>query len=201
MGKTVRKKDPISSFFVHESAFIDDDVEIGEGSRIWRMSHISSGSRIGKKCQIGQNCVVGPNVSIGNGVKIQNNVSVYEGVTLEDDVFCGPSMVFTNVFNPRSRIPRMNELRRTHVKKGATIGANATIICGIVIGAYAFIAAGAVVTKDVPDYALMIGNPARLAGWFCQCGLKLTFVDDLSGCSECDAQYVKTYQDKIVHKN
>ncbi len=150
-SKTARK------FFAHDSAFVDEGVEVGEGSSIWHVSHILKGSRIGKSCKIGQNVVIGPNVTIGNGVKVQNNVSVYEGVTLEDYVFCGPSMVFTNVFNPRSEIPRMGELKPTLVKKGATLGANCTIVCGITIGRYAFIGAGAVVTKDVPDYALVAG--------------------------------------------
>jgi UDP-2-acetamido-3-amino-2,3-dideoxy-glucuronate N-acetyltransferase len=158
---------------VHESAFIDEDVEIGEGTSIWHVSHILRHSRIGKDCRIGQNVVVGPNVRVGNGVKIQNNVSVYEGVTLEDDVFCGPSMVFTNVFNPRSEIRRMDELRPTLVRRGATLGANCTIVCGVTIGQYAFVGAGAVVTRDVPDFALVVGNPARIIGWMCACGNRL----------------------------
>lgn len=176
-------------YFAHESAFIDAGVSIGEGSKIWHVSHILEGSHLGKKCQIGQNCVIGPNVEIGEGVKIQNNVSVYEGVTLEDHVFCGPSMVFTNVYNPRSEIRRMDQIRPTLVKKGASLGANCTIICGVTIGAYAFIGAGAVITKDVPDYALMIGNPARLKGWYCQCGIKLNFKNKKAICSVCDRQY------------
>ncbi len=184
----VGKKRP---YFAHDSAFIDEGVEIGAGSKIWHVSHVLEGTRIGKKCQIGQNCVIGPNVTIGNGAKIQNNVSVYEGVTLEDNVFCGPSMVFTNVFNPRSEIPRMQELRKTLVKRGATLGANCTIVCGITIGKYAFIGAGAVVTKDVPDYALVTGNPGRLSGWSCECGVKLSFVEDRGSCPDCDKQYFK----------
>lgn len=162
-----------ANYSVHESAFIDDDVEIGEGTTIWHVSHVMRHSRIGKNCRIGQNVVVGPNVCVGNGVKIQNNVSVYEGVTLEDDVFCGPSMVFTNVYNPRSEIRRMDDLRPTLVRRGATLGANCTIICGITIGQYAFVGAGAVVTRDVPDYALVVGNPARIVGWMCACGNRI----------------------------
>jgi UDP-2-acetamido-3-amino-2,3-dideoxy-glucuronate N-acetyltransferase len=162
-----------TAYFAHESAFIDDNVEIGEGTTIWHVSHILKNSRIGENCRIGQNVVVGPNVRIGNGVKIQNNVSVYEGVTLEDDVFCGPSMVFTNVINPRSEIRRMDELRPTLVQKGATLGANCTVVCGITIGQYAFIGAGAVVTKNVPDFALVVGNPAKVIGWMCVCGNRI----------------------------
>jgi len=180
-----------TKYFVHESAFVDDDVRIGEGTSIWHTSHILKGSQIGKDCKIGQNVVVGPNVTVGSGVKIQNNVSVYEGVTLEDFVFCGPSMVFTNVFNPRSEIPRMKELRRTLVKRGATLGANSTILCGIMIGKYSFIGAGAVVTKDVPDHALIVGNPGRVSGWMCACGVKLIEKGKKSVCPSCDRQYQK----------
>ena len=164
---------------------------MGEGTSVWHVSHVLKGSKIGKSCKIGQNVVIGPNATLGNGVKIQNNVSVYEGVTLEDHVFCGPSMVFTNVFNPRSEIPRMGELKPTLVKKGATLGANCTIICGITIGRYAFIGAGAVVTKDVPDYALVVGAPARMTGWVCECGLKLGWTDDRASCA-CGKQFSKT---------
>jgi UDP-2-acetamido-3-amino-2,3-dideoxy-glucuronate N-acetyltransferase len=182
------------SYFVHESAFVDDEVKIGEGTTIWHVSHILKNSRIGKNCRIGQNVVVGPNVSIGNGVKIQNNVSVYEGVTLEDDVFCGPSMVFTNVFNPRSEIRRMEELRATLVRKGATLGANCTIVCGITIGQYAFVGAGAVVTKDVPDFALVVGNPGRIIGWMCICANRISLNDgyETGTCRECGRTYRKT---------
>lgn len=169
-------------FFAHETAIIDEGAEIGAGTAIWHFSHILKGARIGKNCKIGQNVVIGANVSIGNGVKIQNNVSVYEGVLLEDDVFCGPSMVFTNVLNPRSEIPRRHELKKTLAKKGATLGANSTILCGITIGRYAFVGAGAVVTKDVPGHALVIGNPARAAGWMCRCGMKLKKNDDRYDC-------------------
>ncbi|PIP08259.1 MAG: oxidoreductase [Syntrophobacterales bacterium CG_4_9_14_3_um_filter_49_8] len=191
-----------SSYFVHESSYIDEDVEIGEGTKIWHFSHILRGSRIGRNCRIGQNVVIGPDVTIGDGCKIQNNVSVYEGVTLEDEVFCGPSMVFTNVFNPRSAIPRMDELRPTLIKKGATIGANATIICGHTIGRYAFIGAGAVVTKDVPDYALVASNPGKIIGWICECGVRLNFDDKATGrCKTCNRIYEKinevTLREKI----
>lgn len=167
---------------VHPSAVVDENVEIGQGTRVWHFSHLLSGTRIGANCNIGQNVVIGPEVQIGNGCKVQNNVSVYKGVTLEDDVFCGPSMVFTNVFNPRSNIPRMNEVRPTLVRKGATLGANCTIVCGVTIGAYAFVGAGAVVTRDVPDHALVMGNPARQTGWVCDCGEKL---DENMACPVC----------------
>ncbi|UVT16981.1 MAG: Gfo/Idh/MocA family oxidoreductase [Nitrospira sp.] len=177
-------------YFAHESAFVDDGVEIGEGTSIWHTSHILNGSHIGKHCKIGQNVVIGPRATVGNGVKIQNNVSVYEGVTLEDYVFCGPSMVFTNVFNPRSEIPRMTELRPTLVKRGVTLGANSTILCGITIGQYAFVGAGAVVTKDVPDHALVVGNPGRITGWMCRCGAKLVIKTKKASCPTCGRQYL-----------
>ena len=181
-------------FFVHESSYIDEPCEIGEGTKIWHFSHIMAGSRIGRHCNIGQNVVVSPSVYIGENVKIQNNVSVYTGVILEDDVFCGPSMVFTNVVNPRSHISRKNEYKTTLVQQGATIGANATIVCGVTIGRYAFVAAGAVVTKDVPNYALVIGNPARQTGWMCSCGIKLPFDmaserHDSVSCDTCGKRY------------
>ena len=179
---------------VHSSAFVDEDVEIGTGTSIWHISHILRGSRIGENCKIGQNVVIGPDVTIGNRVKIQNNVSIYKGVTFEDDVFCGPSAVFTNVLNPRSEIPRMEELRPTVVKRGATIGANSTILCGIAIGEYAFIGAGAVVTKSVPPYALVIGNPARIMGWACICGNKLKKRGRLWGCESCHRCYSSVRQ-------
>lgn len=172
--------------FIHPSAFIDEHVEIGAGTKIWHTSHVLQGSRIGKNCSIGQNVVIGPDVSIGGGCKIQNNVSVYKGVTFEDDVFCGPSAVFTNVINPRSEIRRMLEIKATLVRKGATIGANATIVCGNSIGSYAFIAAGAVVTKNVPNHALMAGNPARQTGWICRCGHKLNAKHQ---CPQCGKRY------------
>jgi UDP-2-acetamido-3-amino-2,3-dideoxy-glucuronate N-acetyltransferase len=180
---------PTSRTTIHESAFIDEDTVIGDGTSIWHVSHVLKGSRIGKNCKIGQNVVIGPRSQIGDGVKIQNNVSVYEGVTLEDHVFCGPSMVFTNVHNPRSEIHRMHELRPTLVKQGATLGANCTIVCGTTIGRYAFVGAGAVVTHHVPDYALVVGNPARIVGWMCECGIKLPSQDGPATC-----QCGKTYQ-------
>jgi UDP-2-acetamido-3-amino-2,3-dideoxy-glucuronate N-acetyltransferase len=193
-----------SPYFAHESAFIDEGVEIGEGTSIWHVSHVLKGSRIGQNCKIGQNVVIGPKAVVGNGVKIQNNVSVYEGVTLEDGVFCGPSMVFTNVFNPRSEIPRMHELKTTLVKRGATLGANCTIICGTTIGRYALIGAGAVVSKDIPDYALAVGVPARVTGWVCACGHKLHFdlAQDASQatCSECNLSYERTSDGQIKPK-
>lgn len=179
------------SYFVHHSSYIDDDVKIGDGTKIWHFSHILKGSKIGKNCKIGQNVVIGPDVTIGNHVKIQNNVSVYKGVTLEDGVFCGPSCVFTNVFNPRSHIPRMDQIHPTLLRKGSTIGANATIICGNNIGAYAFIGAGAVITKDVPNYALLYGNPARIRAWICECGEKLDFKKSAAVCKFCKKKYKK----------
>lgn len=194
----------VKGYFAHESAFVDDGVEIGEGSSIWHVSHILKGSRIGKNCKIGQNVVIGPKAVVGDGVKIQNNVSVYEGVTLEDYVFCGPSMVFTNVFNPRSEIPRMNELKTTLVKRGATLGANCTIICGTTIGRYALIGAGATVSKDIPDYALAVGVPARVTGWVCSCGHKLRFAQQQGAaeatCSECQKRYERTTDGKVKPK-
>lgn len=163
----------LSGFFVHGSAEIDDAVTIGAGTKIWHFSHLLKNTVVGEGCNIGQNVVAGPDVRIGNNCKIQNNVSVYKGVTLEDDVFCGPSMVFTNVFNPRSHVRRMDEIRPTLVKKGASLGANSTIVCGVTIGRFALVGAGAVVTRDVPDHALVMGNPARQTGWMCECGEKL----------------------------
>jgi UDP-2-acetamido-3-amino-2,3-dideoxy-glucuronate N-acetyltransferase len=183
----------MADYFVHESSYVDDGCEIGAGTKIWHFSHIMGGSRIGRKCNIGQNVVVSPQCVIGDNVKIQNNVSIYTGVMLEDDVFCGPSMVFTNVVNPRSHVSRKDEYRETLVKRGASLGANSTIVCGHTIGTYAFIGAGAVVTKDVPDYALLVGNPARIAGWMCQCGVKLVSGADLPAgtvtCRVCQSQY------------
>jgi len=184
-------------YFAHETAHIDPGTEIGSGTKIWHFSHILKGSRVGENCKIGQNVVIGPSAVVGNNCKIQNNVSVYTGVVLEDDVFCGPSCVFTNVFNPRSAVPRMDEIRGTVVKKGASIGANATIICGNTIGESAFIGAGSVVTKDIPSHALVMGNPARIAGWMCSCGVKIVFNKDAGKCSSCGAEYVKK-GDKVV---
>ena len=182
---------------IHETACIDEDVTIAPGTHIWHFSHVLKGSHIGKNCRIGQNVVIGPRVTIGDGCKIQNNVSVYEGVTLEDHVFCGPSMVFTNVYNPRCEIPRMDELRPTLVKRGASLGANCTIVCGVTIGSYAFVGAGAVVTRDVPDYALVLGNPARHVGWMCRCGFRLKFEGDEAECSACGSRYSKESSGQI----
>jgi UDP-2-acetamido-3-amino-2,3-dideoxy-glucuronate N-acetyltransferase len=176
-------------YFVHESSYVDAGAVIGEGTRIWHFSHIMSGAVIGKSCSIGQNVNIGSNAVIGNNVKIQNNVSVYDNVTIEDDVFCGPSMVFTNVVNPRSSISRKHEYRDTLVKQGASIGANATVVCGHIIGRYAFIGAGAVVTRDVPDYALLYGNPARQHGWVCKCGVTLTLQGSEATCRTCGDRY------------
>ncbi len=175
-----------SDFFAHETAIIDKGCEIGNGTRIWHFSHILSGSQIGEQCIIGQNVMIGPDVAVGNNCKIQNNVSVFKGVTLEHGVFCGPSVVFTNVYNPRAEIRKMDQVRPTLVRKGATIGANATIVCGNTIGRYAFIGAGAVVNKNIEDHALVVGNPARRIGWVCECGERLA--DDLT-CSECGKSY------------
>ena len=159
--------------FVHESAFVDEGAKIGAGTKVWHFCHVMPGAVVGERCVLGQNVVVMNGTKIGNNVKIQNNVSVYEGVELEDDVFCGPSMVFTNVINPRSHVSRKNEYQRTLVRRGATIGANATVICGVTLGQYCFVGAGAVVTKDVPPHALVTGVPARISGWVCACGEKL----------------------------
>jgi len=175
-----------SKYFIHESSYIDDNCEISEGTKIWHFSHIMKDSKIGKNCNIGQNVVISPGVVIGNNVKIQNNVSVYTGVTCKDDVFLGPSCVFTNVINPRSFIERKNEYKKTLIKEGASIGANATIICGNTIGKYSLIGAGAVVTKDVPDYALIVGNPGRIVGYVCKCGGNL---DENFKCKICNLKY------------
>lgn len=187
-------------FFVHESCYIDSPCEIGAGTKIWHFSHVMANSRIGQRCNIGQNVVISPEVVIGNNVKIQNNVSVYTGCILEDNVFCGPSMVFTNVINPRSHVVRKDEYKTTLVRQGASIGANATLICGITIGQYAFIGAGAVVTRDVPDYGLLTGNPARLRGWLCACGIKLAIGGsrpEQATCRGCGALYEKV-GDRVI---
>ncbi len=191
---------PRPGVFVHSSSFVDDPCEIGEGTKIWHFSHVMKDCRIGRNCNLGQNVMVSPGVTIGNNVKIQNNVSVYTGCMLEDDVFCGPSMVFTNVINPRSHVERKSEYKKTLVKRGASLGANSTIICGITIGAYAFIGAGSVVSRDVPDYALVFGSPAKLRGWVCACGIKIEFgaksPEAKAQCPACGVQYVK--HDEIV---
>jgi len=175
--------------FIHPTAVVDAPSEIGEGTKIWHFSHVLPHSRLGKNCNVGQNVVIGPDVAIGNNVKVQNNVSIYTGVELEDDVFCGPSMVFTNVVNPRSHIIRKHEYRKTLVKRGASIGANATVVCGVTIGQYAFVGAGAVVIRDVPDYALVVGNPARHIGWMCYCGIRLPGKGAAVQCSTCGRAY------------
>jgi len=182
----------MAEYFAHESSCIDPGSVIGAGTRIWHFSHVMPGARIGRGCNIGQNVVISPGVVIGDNVKIQNNVSVYTGVVLEDDVFCGPSMVFTNVVNPRSHVSRKDEYRQTLVRRGATLGANSTVVCGHEIGAYAFVGAGAVVTRDVPAFGLVLGNPARLTGWMCACGVKLAsgrVPPQAVVCGACGASY------------
>ena len=179
----------VLSYSAHSSAIIDDGAQIGVDTKIWHFTHVCGGAKIGERCSLGQNVFIGNDVKIGNNVKIQNNVSVYDAVYLEDDVFCGPSMVFTNVFNPRSHVVRKHEYRKTLVKRGATIGANATVVCGVTIGEYAFIGAGAVINHDVKAYAMMVGVPARQIGWSCQCGVKLHFIDGQAKCSACQSSY------------
>ncbi len=178
-------------YFVHPTAVVDKPVEIGDQTQIWHFSHIMSGAKIGRNCIIGQNVFIASGAILGNNIKVQNNVSIYDSVVLEDDVFCGPSMVFTNVFNPRSFISRKKEFRRTLVKRGATIGANATIVCGNTIGEYAFIGAASVVTKDVPDYALVYGNPGKVNGWVCQCAEETIFRSGKATCKACGRRYKK----------
>jgi UDP-2-acetamido-3-amino-2,3-dideoxy-glucuronate N-acetyltransferase len=189
----------MSDFFAHETAVIDEGCNIGKGTKIWHFSHIMPNCTIGERCNIGQNVVVSPDVVLGNNVKIQNNVSIYTGVICEDDVFLGPSMVFTNVINPRSAVNRKDQYAKTVVKKGASIGANATIVCGHDIGRYAFIGAGAVVTKHVPDYALVVGNPARQMGWMSEYGHRLEF--DVNGLATCpESGDIYQLNDGIVTK-
>src|SRR2546429_8580700 len=176
-------------YFVHESSYVDDGAQIGRGTKIWHFARVMPGAVIGDRCNLGQNVVVMPGTRIGNNVKIQNNVSIYEGVILEDDVFCGPSCVFTNVLTPRSHVSRKHEYRQTVVKRGTSIGANATIVCGVTLGEYAFIGAGAVVTADVPAFGLMLGVPARRVGWMCQCGERLHSSAGRAACGVCAATY------------
>ncbi len=188
-------------YFVHESSYVDTPCEIGEGTKIWHFSHVMKNSKIGKNCNIGQNVVVSPDVVLGQNVKIQNNVSVYTGVICEDDVFLGPSMVFTNVVNPRSHVIRRDQYQQTLIKKGASIGANAVILCGNDIGRFSFIGAGAVITKDVPDYALVVGNPGRIVGWMCYCGIRLYFQDSsVTKCTACGKEYTMINDKQITEK-
>ncbi|MGH7537215.1 MAG: DapH/DapD/GlmU-related protein [Gemmatimonadales bacterium] len=179
----------MADYFVHQSSFVDEGAHIGKGTKIWHFSHVMPGAVIGERCNLGQNVVVMPGTRIGNNVKIQNNVSIYEGVELEDDVFCGPSCVFTNVMNPRSHVSRKHEFQKTVVRRGGSIGANATIVCGITLGEYSFIGAGAVVTTDVLPYALMVGVPARRVGWMCQCGARLSVSAARARCTACSRTY------------
>jgi UDP-2-acetamido-3-amino-2,3-dideoxy-glucuronate N-acetyltransferase len=179
----------MADYFVHESSYIDDGAQIGKDTKIWHFSHVMPGAVIGERCNLGQNVVVMSGTRLGNNVKVQNNVSIYEGVTLEDDVFCGPSCVFTNVVNPRSHVPRKSEYQRTLVRRGASIGANATILCGITLGQYSFIGAGAVVRSDVPAFALMVGVPARRVGWMCRCGVRVQLRDGSATCLACGSAY------------
>ncbi len=179
----------MAEHFVHESSYVDEGAVIGAGTKVWHFCHVMAGAVIGARCSLGQNVVVMPGTRIGDNVKIQNNVSIYEGVVLEDDVFCGPSCVFTNVINPRSHVSRKDEYRPTLVRRGASIGANATIVCGTTLGEYAFVGAGAVVTGIVPDYALMVGVPARRIGWMCQCGERLALDAGHATCKACGSSY------------
>lgn len=192
----------MNPFFIHESSYIDTDVTIGKNTKIWHFCHILSNTQIGDNCSFGQNCVVGPNVSIGDNVKVQNNISIYEGVEVEDDVFIGPSVVFTNVINPRSFIVRKQEYKKTLLKKGASIGANATIVCGNIVGEYALIGAGTVVTKNIPNFALVVGNPGRQVGWVSKAGHKLKFDDShLAECPETGERYLLNAGNVVVLEN
>ncbi len=185
----------MKDYFMHKSSYIEEGAQVGTGTRVWHFCHVMPNAHIGVHCNLGQNVFVDAGVTIGNHVKIQNNVSIYQNVTIEDEVFLGPSAVFTNVLNPRSRISRKHEFRATLVRKGATIGANATIVCGVVIGVYAFVGAGSVVTRDVPDFALVYGTPARIKGWMCVCGLELQFSTnhehERAQCKTCGQEYRK----------
>lgn len=188
----------MAKFFHHESSYVDDNVNIGDDTKIWHFSHILSGTNIGTNCSFGQNCVVGPKVNIGNGVKVQNNISIYEGVVVEDDVFLGPSMVFTNVINPRSFIVRKEEFKTTLLKKGCSIGANATVVCGNTIGKYALVGAGTVINKDVKDFALMVGVPAKQIGWVSIAGNRLEFNNDNTAVDEFDNSKYKLENEKVT---
>lgn len=188
----------MAPYFAHESSYIDDGAVVGDGTKIWHFCHVLPGAVIGERCNLGQNVVVMGGASLGNNVKVQNNVSIYEGVVLEDDVFCGPSCVFTNVTNPRSHVSRKSEYRRTLVRRGSSIGANATIVCGVTLGEYCFIGAGAVVRSDVPAYALMVGVPARRVGWMCQCGIRLQLQDGRASCAACGAGYEE--REGVLHQ-
>lgn len=185
----------MTDYSVHESSYVDDGAVIGTGTRIWHFSHVMPRVRVGRNCNIGQNVFIDSDVVVGDNVKIQNNVSIYTGVIIEDDVFLGPSMVFTNVANPRSHVPRRDEYQTTLLKRGASVGANATIVCGVTLGKYSFVGAGAVITRDVPDYAMVYGIPARVQGWMCQCGIKLHFEpnghEERATCGRCKTWYVK----------
>ncbi len=182
-------------YFVHESSYVDEGTTIGAGTKIWHFCHVMPRVRVGRNCNVGQNVFIDSGVVVGDNVKIQNNVSIYTGVIIEDDVFLGPSMVFTNVANPRSHVPRKDEYRPTLVKRGASVGANATIVCGVTLGSYSFVGAGAVITRDVPDHAMVYGTPARVQGWMCQCGIKLHFEtnghEERGTCERCTTLYVK----------
>lgn len=188
----------MANFFVHESSFVDNNVIIGENTKIWHFSHVLSNSNIGSNCSFGQNCVVGPNVTIGNGVKVQNNISIYEGVAVEDDVFLGPSMVFTNVINPRSFIVKKEEFKKTLLKKGCSVGANATVICGVTIGEFALVGSGAVINKDVKPYALMVGVPAKQIGWVSKAGNTLKFNSDNIAIDNFDNSTYKIMDEQLV---
>ena len=187
----------MADYFIHESSYIDSDISIGDNTKIWHFSHILSHTKIGEKCSFGQNCVVGPNVTVGNGVKVQNNISIYEGVEIEDDVFLGPSMVFTNVANPRAFIQRKDEFKKTLLKRGCSVGANATIVCGVTIGEYALIGSGAVVNKDVKPYALMVGVPARRIGWVSRAGNTLHFNEENIAVDEFDNSKYRLENDEL----